>query len=98
MPKHVLVLALQESNGRSGRERPLRVPTAKAGTMDFAAVYDFLFGSVAGVGVLIGASLVLCVLIAFILERRTRKIYADRGPRDENDEWSLFDDDEEGQE
>ena len=63
--------------------------------MDFGALYDFLFGTYAGIGVLIGVSLVACGLIAFVLERRTRKIYADRGPRDDEDEWSLFDDDEE---
>ena len=63
--------------------------------MDLGAIYDFLFGSIAGVGVLIGCSLVLCIVIAFILERRTRKIYADRGPVSEEDEWSFFDDDDE---
>ncbi len=63
--------------------------------MDIGEIYSFIFGTPAGVGILIGVTLVLCVIIAFLLERRTRKIYADRGPREEGDDWELFDDDEE---
>lgn len=62
--------------------------------MDFAEVYHFLFETYAGIGVLVAVSLVLCVIIAFVLEMRTRKMYVDRGPREEDDEWSIFDDDE----
>ena len=64
--------------------------------MDFAEIYHFLFETYAGIGVLIGVSLVLCIIIAAVLELRTRKKFVDRGPRpeDEEDEWSLFDDDE----
>ena len=46
--------------------------------MDIGEIYSFIFGTPAGVGILIGVTLVLCVIIAFLLERRTRKIYADR--------------------
>ena len=61
--------------------------------MDFSAIYHFLFETYAGIGVLIGASIVLCIIIAALLELRTRKTFVDRGPRpeDEEDEWSLFD-------
>lgn len=68
--------------------------------MDFAAIYSFLFETYAGIGVLVAISLVLCIIIAALLELRTRKTYVDRGPRseDEEDEWSLFDDDDEDDE
>ena len=50
-----------------------------------------------GIGVLVGVSLVLCIIIAAVLEMRTRKTYVDRGPSDDEDEWSFFDDDDEGE-
>ena len=62
--------------------------------MDLAEIYHFLFETYAGIGVLVAISLVLCIIIAAVLEMRTRKTFVDRGPRseDEEDEWSLFDD------
>ncbi len=63
--------------------------------MDFAAIYHFLFETYAGIGVLVAISLVLCIIIAAVLELRTRKTYVDRGPSEEEDEWSIFDDEEE---
>lgn len=62
--------------------------------MDFGEIYHFLFETYAGIGVLVAVSLVLCVIIAFVLELRTRKAYVDRGPREDDDEWSIFDDDD----
>ena len=65
--------------------------------MDFGEIYHFLFETYVGIGVLVAISLVLCVIIAFVLEMRTRKTFVDRGPReDDDDEWSIFDDDDEG--
>ena len=61
--------------------------------MDFGQIYSFLFESFAGIGVLVGIVLVLSVVACVIWEVRTRKIYQDRGPAE--DEWALFDDDEE---
>ena len=61
--------------------------------MDFGEIYHFLFETYAGIGVLVGISLVLCIIIAFLLELRTRKTYVDRGEQTE-DEWSIFDDGE----
>lgn len=61
--------------------------------MDFMQIYHFLFETPAGVGLLVGASLVICIIICIIWEIRTRKIYQDRGPT--KDEWALFDDEEE---
>ena len=67
--------------------------------MTFEQFYNFLFGTYQGVGILVGTCLVLCIVIAFILELRTRKTYVDRGPReDDEDDWSFFDDDEEEEE
>ena len=63
--------------------------------MDFAEIYHFLFETYAGIGVLIGVSLVLCIIIAALLELRTRKTYVDRGPSTDEDERSLFEDDDE---
>ena len=60
--------------------------------MDFGEIYHFLFETYAGIGVLVAVSLVLCVIIAAVLELRTRKRYVDRGPAAEEDEWAMFDD------
>ena len=64
--------------------------------MDFAAIDPALSEIYTGIAVLVGVSLVLCIIIAAVLEMRTRKTFVDRGPKseDEEDEWSLFDDDE----
>ena len=59
--------------------------------MDFGELYHFLFETYVGIGVLVGVSLVLCIVIAFVLELRTRKTYVDRGEDPEDDEWSIFD-------
>ena len=119
--KHVIVLSLQETNGRNDsralqfareldRLRAFRQASGElqlraifrvlnAGdemecVMDFGEIYHFLFETYVGIGVLVGISLVLCVIIAAVLELRTRKTYVDRGPSDDDDEWALFDDDE----
>ena len=63
--------------------------------MDFAELYHFLFETYVGIGVLVAVSLVLCVIIAALLELRTRKTYIDRGPATDEDEWSIFDDGDE---
>jgi len=60
--------------------------------MDFGGIYHFLFETYAGIGVLVAISLVLCIIIAAVLELRTRKTYVDRGPDTDEDEWSFFDD------
>ena len=67
--------------------------------MELSEIYHFLFETYAGMGVLVVISLVLCIIIAAALEMRTRKTFIDRGPKgeDEEDEWSLFDDDEENE-
>lgn len=64
--------------------------------MDFEALYHFLFESFAGIGVLIGAGLVLSIIACVIMERRTRKVY--KNHEKTADDWSLFDDDDEEEE
>ena len=59
--------------------------------MDITELYHFLFETPEGVGCLV-LSLIVCV----IMERRTRKRFADR-PKGEDD-WSIFDDDDEDEE
>ncbi len=48
---------------------------------DIYAIYHFLFETYAGIGCLIGVFLVASVIAAFIMERRTRKRFVDRGER-----------------
>ncbi|MCI9130277.1 MAG: hypothetical protein HFJ65_08255 [Eggerthellaceae bacterium] len=64
--------------------------------MDFAEIYHFLFETYAGIGILVGAGIILSILVSIIFEVRTRKIYKDH--KADKDEWSIFDDDDEEQE
>ena len=60
--------------------------------MDFAAVYQFLFGTMPGIGCLVLAILIASTLIAAILERRTRKTFKDRG--NVEDDWKFEEEEE----
>lgn len=60
--------------------------------MDIGQIYHFLFETYAGIGCLVGAFLLITLLLAFLLERRTRRIYVDRPAIDDDD---LFGDDDE---
>lgn len=62
--------------------------------MDAAELYHFLFETPTGVGILVVACLVLCTIVAAVLELRTRKTFKDRGPRPDDDGWN-FDEEEE---
>ena len=46
-----------------------------------------------GIGCLVGAGLVLSVIACIIMERRTRKQFKNHEKTE--DDWSLFDDDDE---
>lgn len=49
---------------------------------------SYLFGTREGVAILFFAGLVIFTIAAFILEKRTNKIYVDRGPKqDDEDSW-----------
>lgn len=64
--------------------------------MDFILnLYHFLFESFAGLGILVLSILLISVIACFIMERRTRNTFVDRGPRDDDDdEFTFFDDDD----
>ena len=66
--------------------------------MNINSIYSFLFETYAGIGILVGAGLVISLITAVIMELRTRKTFVDRGERAEDDEWSFFDDDDESEE
>ena len=53
--------------------------------MDITELYHFLFETPEGVGCLVGICLVLSLIVCVIMERRTRKRFADR-PKGEDEE------------
>lgn len=62
--------------------------------MDQASNFVFwLFNTRMGVVALVLGGVVLFVIIAFILERRTRQVYKNHEKTE--DDWDLFDDDDE---
>lgn len=64
--------------------------------MDINELYHFLFETYAGIGVLIGAGIIISLLVCIILERKTRKVFKNHEKTE--DDWSLFDDDDEDEE
>lgn len=54
------------------------------------AIFDFLFNTREGVAVLFIGGAILFTIIAYFLEKGTRKTYVDRGPKDPNEDDSLF--------
>lgn len=67
--------------------------------IDFEQIYHLLFETYIGVGILVGAGLVISLIAAIILEVRTRKLYKNhKRSSDGADEWSIFEEDvEEGE-
>ena len=57
--------------------------------MEFGDIYHFLFETYWGIGVLVGSGLVLSVIVSFLLEIRTRKIFKDH-EFDPVDEWAVI--------
>lgn len=55
------------------------------------AIFSFLFGTREGVAALFIGGIVIFGLVAFILEKRTHKLYVDLGPKDKDDEDSFWD-------
>ncbi len=53
--------------------------------------FSFLFGTREGLAVLFFGGIVIIALAAALLEKRTHKIYVDRGPStaDDEDGWVL---------
>lgn len=56
--------------------------------MDFDQLYHFVFETYAGIGVSILACAAVCIVLAALLERRTRRRFVDR-PKSEDD-FDLF--------
>lgn len=52
-------------------------------------LFNFLFGTRAGVAVLFFAGVVIFAIAALVLEKRTHKIYVDRGPKPEGEDGIL---------
>lgn len=64
--------------------------------MDLNQIIEFLFRTPQGVGVLVLVVIVICIIACVIMEIRTRKRFVDRKKKaDDEDEWSLFDDEDE---
>ena len=59
----------------------------------FDGLFDY-FGLTGGVLVIIGAGLILFLLIAIILEHRTRLLFPQRAKSESDDDFLSFDDDE----
>lgn len=55
------------------------------------AVFSFLFGTREGFAVLFVGGILLFALIAFVMEKRTHKLYVDRGPKPEGEEGGFWD-------
>ena len=52
--------------------------------MDLAEIYHFIFETYAGIGCLVGAGIVISIIAAVISERKTRRVFRDRGERQED--------------
>ena len=61
--------------------------------VNFEEIYHFLFETMPGIGVLVGIGLLASIIVCVILERKTRKQFKNHEKTE--DDWSLFDDDDE---
>ena len=62
--------------------------------MDFISIYHFLFETFAGIGVLVLVILAASVIACIIMEWRTRRAFKDRGPAEDDDDFTFFDDED----
>ncbi len=66
--------------------------------MDFNEIYHLLFETYAGIGILVGAGIVISLVVCVLLEIKTRKVYRNHELDPEQDEWAIFEDEvEEGE-
>ena len=56
-----------------------------------ADIFNFLFNTRMGVLVLFVAGVILFTVIAFVMERRTHKLYVDRGEKKKGEEDGFWD-------
>ncbi|MDY4040775.1 MAG: DUF6724 family protein [Collinsella sp.] len=55
------------------------------------ALFSFLFDTRAGLAVLFVSGIVIFAIAAFVLERRTHKLYVDRGPKEDGEDDGFWD-------
>lgn len=55
------------------------------------ALFSFLFNTRAGLAVLFASGIVIFAVAAFVLERRTHKLYVDRGPKGDGEDDGFWD-------
>lgn len=53
--------------------------------------FFLLFGTRTGFAILFAGGILLFAIIAFVMEKRTHKMYVDRGPKSEDEEDSFWD-------
>ena len=58
--------------------------------MDFGELYHLLFETYLGIGILVGAGIVISLIVCVILEIKTRKVYRNHELDPEQDEWAIF--------
>ena len=63
----------------------------KKGRHPMDAVFSFLFGTRTGFAILFAGGILLFAILAFVMEKRTHKMYVDRGPKSEDEEDSFWD-------
>lgn len=57
--------------------------------MDITEIYHFLFETYGGIGVMVGAGILISLLLSVLFEVKTRRLYRNHEV-DEDDEWSVF--------
>lgn len=62
--------------------------------MDLGEIYHFLFETYYGLGVLVGAGLLISIIVSIIMERRTRKQFKNHEKEGDGGSWSFFEDEE----
>ena len=60
--------------------------------MDFNEIYHLLFETYTGIGILVGAGIVISLVVCVLLEIKTRKVYRNHELDPEQDEWAIFED------
>ncbi len=55
------------------------------------AVFSLLLGTRTGIAILFAGGILLFAILAFVMEKRTHKMYVDRGPKSEDDQDGFWD-------
>lgn len=55
------------------------------------AIFSFLFNTREGLAVLFAGGIIIFAIAAFVLEKRTHKLYVDRGPKQPGESDSFWD-------